>query len=109
MTDVVTSDRVSRRFVLVRAMSYGNTWSLTSVTAAGGGPAAIAVRVRLLVGGAARVVGGAGRSILGYGRGREDDQAGGLRTAMRGLGMMGGAVGLRYRAYRRPKAASASR
>ncbi len=108
VTDVVPAERVSRRFVLVRAMSYGNTWSLTSVAAASARSRPV-VRARLVVQGAARVVLGAGRALLGTARRSATDQARGLKTAMRGVGMVGGALGLRHQAYRRPRAATASR
>jgi len=108
VTDVVPAERVSRRFVLVRAMSYGNTWSLTSVAAASAGSRPL-VRARLVVQGAARVVLGAGRALLGALRRSATDQARGLKTAMRGAGMVGGALGVRHQAYRRPRASTASR
>ena len=108
VTDVVPAERVSRRFVLVRAMSYGNTWSLTSVAAAPAG-SRLLVRARLVVQGAARVALGAGRALLGAVRRSAGDQARGLKTAMRGVGMVGGALGLRHQAYRRPRASTASR
>ncbi len=109
VTDVVPADRVTRRFVLVRAMAYGNTWGLTTVSVAGPGPGRLAVRARLLAQGGGRVLAGAGRGLVGYARRRPRDQARGLKTALRGVGMVGGALGLRHQAYRRPRTATASR
>jgi len=108
VTDVVPAGRTTRRWVTLRALSNGNSWGLTSVALTATPPARLVVRARLVGQGAIRVVGGGARAAAGYVSHRAGDHARGVRTLMRGLGMLGGAVGWRYEEYRRPTPASAS-
>ena len=100
VTDVVPSARVSHRWVTMRALSNGNSWGLTSVALADGWRGHVTTRARLLGEGGVRLVGGAARAAGGLALRRPRDHARGLRTLMRGAGMVGGAVGWRYQEYR---------
>lgn len=99
--DIVPRSRVTRRWVLVRALRMGNSWSLTSVASAPRGPARFGARIGLTGRGVVRLLGGAARYAVGRILRRDVHQARGLRTAARGLGMAGGAWGYQYREYRR--------
>lgn len=101
VTDVVPGGRVTRRWVLQRAFSSGNSWSLVAVKLMDGRMARAAERLRLTVRGTARFTGGAVRGAAGYALRSPAHQARGLRTAARGAGMLAGAYGYSYREYRR--------
>lgn len=104
VTDVVPASRTTRRWVLLRAFSNGNSWGLTSVAVAESAPARLLVRARLVAQGAVRVAGGLVRGLAGLLLRRPGDQARGLRTLLRGAGMVAGALGWRYQEYRqRPR------
>lgn len=103
VTDVVPADRTSRRWVLQRAMSYGNTSSHVSVRLAPTSARKLRSRLEWVLRGLARVVGGSLRFVLGGVRRSMVDRARGLRTAARGLGMIAGATGWVYQEYRRDK------
>lgn len=109
VTDVVPAARLTRRWVVMRALSSGNSWGLTSVALARSRQHRLAVGARLLGQGAIRVLGGGSRSIVGILARRPVHHARGLRTFMRGIGMIAGALGLRYEEYKRPTRVSASR
>ncbi len=100
--DVVPATRTTRRWVLLRALSSGNSWGLTSVQLAGGAGRRFGVRLRLHAHGVTRITGGAARTVAGVLLSNEPKRAGGLRTAARGVGMLLGAWNIRYREYRRP-------
>jgi glycosyltransferase involved in cell wall biosynthesis len=102
--DIVPQSRVTRRWVLVRALRSGNSWSLTSVINTPRRLRRLGVRVVLTGHGLVRVLGGSARYVAGVVLRRDEHQAKGLRTAARGLGMAGGAWGYRYREYRRASA-----
>ena len=102
VTDWVPASRITRRWVLLRAMSSGNSWSLTGLVPLNAGPARWVGRGRALAQGMARVVAGAGRYSLGVAIRSLTHQARGLRTTARGAGMVMGAVGLAYQEYARP-------
>jgi len=101
VTDVVPADRVTRRWVLQRAYSSGNGWGLTSVMLAGRGPRRLVVRLRLTGQGLVRLAGGAARWATGVATGSLGRRARGLRTVLRGAGMVSGAWGSGYREYGR--------
>lgn len=103
VTDVVPPSRLTRRWVVLRAFSSGNGWSLTSVMLAPGATARARVRARLTSGGLVRVVGGVARILRGALFGSVAQRARGVRTLARGAGMLGGAWGYRYQEYRRTK------
>ncbi len=99
--DRVPSSRMTRRWVLARAMSSGNTAGTIDVLLARGAGQRAAVRLRLLGKSLARVAGGLGRAGVGYVLRRPVDQARGVRAVARGVGMAMAAVGWNYREYRR--------
>ncbi|MBC7632317.1 glycosyltransferase [Aeromicrobium sp.] len=99
--DVVPAARVTRSWVLGRALSSGNSWSLISVRLAGGLRARSSRRLLLSGRGLLRLGGGSARWMLGVVSRSSRHRAKGLRTAARGLGMVSGAWGYRYEEYRR--------
>ncbi len=102
--DRVPPERMTRRWVLARAMSHGDAWVRVGLRLAPGPTARAAFRVRAVLGGAARVVVGGVRAAAGGLLHRPVDQARGLRAAMRGVGMVRGAWGLHHVEYARPDA-----
>jgi len=106
VTDVVPAHRVTRRWVVQRAYSSGNGWSLTSVMLSARGASRLGTRLRLSAKGGVRVVGGLARYALGtvsrpLGRRSLGQRARGIRTTARGAGMVAGAWGAGYREYGR--------
>lgn len=106
VTDVVPAHRVTRRWVVQRAYSSGNGWSLTSVMLSARGASRVATRLRLSAKGGVRVAGGLGRYAVGtvtrpLGRRALGQRARGIRTMARGAGMVAGAWGAGYREYGR--------
>lgn len=99
VTDVVPVERLSRRWVLQRAYSSGNSVTRVDRVLARGQ----VERVRVLLRGAAlglvRLAGGAARAALGTVTGSAAHQARGLRTAARGAGMLAGVAGAGYAEY----------
>lgn len=96
--DRVPAVRVTRDWVLRRALRSGNSWSRTTLMASG---ASVPLRLRLTVAGAVRLAGGGVRWLIGRVTGSLAHQAKGLRTAARGAGMASGAWGWSYEEYRR--------
>lgn len=101
VTDVVPAHRATRRWVLQRAFSSGNGWGLVSVMLAEGATARLATRLRLTAQGLVRLAGGAVRWATGVASGSLGRRARGLRTVLRGAGMVSGAWGHGYREYGR--------
>jgi succinoglycan biosynthesis protein ExoM len=101
VADVVPKDRSTRTWVLQRAFSSGNTWSQVSLELAGGGYQRFTDHCRLLAAGCIRVLGGPLRFTLGVATRSVADKAKGLRTFMRGAGMITGALGYSYQEYGR--------
>lgn len=99
--DIVPADRLTPRWVLLRALSSGNSWSLTSLQLAEGRAARLRTLAGLHAAGAVRSAGGVGQALAGVLTRRPDRRARGLRTAARGAGMLLGAWNVRYREYRR--------
>ncbi|AMM21988.1 glycosyl transferase family 2 [Frondihabitans sp. PAMC 28766] len=100
VTDVVPAARVTRQWVLQRAFSSGNGWSVTSVMLADR-PRRLSTRLRMTATGAVRVAGGAGRLAVGAVTRSTEQNARGSRTLARGAGMVSGAWGHRFNEYRR--------
>lgn len=98
--DVVPAERQSRRWVLTRALSHGNSTVLSDTVLAPEARRPV-VRARAAVGGLLRLVGGATRAALGFLGRVPVHQARGLRTAFRGVGMLIGAAGWSYLEYGR--------
>lgn len=101
VVDHVPRDRLTRQWVLRRAFSSGNSWSLVSVVMAEGAWEQVRTRVLLLVAGFARLVGGSARCGVGLILRSVSHRATGLRTIERGAGMVAGVIGYGYREYRR--------
>ena len=99
--DVVPRSRITRRWVTLRALSSGNSWSITSIKLASSMPARSRARLALTAKGVVRVIGGGTRFTGGLVTGRRDLRARGVRTIARGVGMVGGAWGFKYLEYRR--------
>lgn len=104
VTDRVPPARMTRRWVLTRAMSHGDASVRVGLRLARGPLARATFRVRSVLGGAARVGLGVARAGAGAVLRRPVDQARGLRAAMRGVGMVRGAWGLHHVEYARPPA-----
>lgn len=105
IVDQVPANRMTRRWVLTRAWSHGNAATFTDLALAAGPSARAVVRLRRTVGGAARVLIGGGRFLGGLVLASPRHQARGLRTTLRGVGMIGGALGHTYHEYARTGAA----
>jgi hypothetical protein len=101
--DVVPAARATRRWVVLRAMSSGNSWALTSLQLAGSRAARGRARLELTARGGVRILGGAARFGTGVVARRIGQRARGVRTIARGAGMLSGAWGYKYLEYRRPK------
>ncbi|WNB85074.1 hypothetical protein [Cellulomonas sp. ATA003] len=105
MVDVVPAARLTRRWVLQRAYRSGNAWSRTSLELAGTRRAAARERVRCSGQGVLRLCGGAARWGVGVASRSQPQRARGLRTLVRGAGLLSGAWGSVYSEYRRPSPA----
>ncbi len=101
VVDQVPTDRLTRRWVLARAWSHGNTWSLVNQAMALDGRARTRVRVRGGLDGSLRVAGGVATFAVGSLLRDPGRQAKGLRTAYRGGGMVAGAAGRVVEEYAR--------
>lgn len=99
--DRVPASRVTRRWVLTRSFSHGNTAGLVDLELRATGQSALAMRVTMALRGAVRVVAGGARLVIGWAFLSRRHQARGARTAMRGLGLMAAAAGLIFREYSR--------
>ncbi len=99
--DHVPASRATRTWVLTRAWSHGNTATLVDLKVSRTPARRLAVRVRALAKGAARIAGGSVRCVLGVLRGNLRDRARGRRAIYRGAGLMSGAVGIAYLEYAR--------
>ncbi|MBK8732365.1 MAG: glycosyltransferase [Actinomycetales bacterium] len=100
VTDLVPAARLRRRWVLMRAVSHGNSSSLIDLQLVGSSQL-VQARMRFAVGGVARMGGGGVRALLGVLGRSPRHQARGLRTACRGVGMLAGVLGWRFREYAR--------
>lgn len=101
VTDAVPRLRATRRWVLTRAWSHGNSLALVELHMAKDLWRGLIVRLRFIAGGALRIVAGGLRSVLGVAVRSQRHQARGLRTSFRGVGMVAGALGLAYLEYGR--------
>jgi len=99
--DQVPASRITRRWVLLRALRSGNGWSRVSLQLADSGWARLRLRLELTGSGGVRALGGAARYLGGFVTRSVTHRAKGLRTAARGVGMVSGAYGYVYQEYRR--------
>lgn len=102
ITDLVPAARISRRWVLRRAWSHGNSAAVVSIRLASSPLGRAVARAKALVGGAGRVVLGVARTGLGLVLRSPGHQARGSRAAYRGAGMVWAALGGVYQEYARP-------
>ena len=103
VTDRVPASRMTRRWVLDRAWSHGNSDTMAELALAGDRPGALRrIRVRQVVRGGLRIGGGAARWVVGAASRSARHRARGLRAMMRGGGMVTGAVGRSFEEYARP-------
>jgi succinoglycan biosynthesis protein ExoM len=100
--DVVPASRLTRRWVLRRALRSGNSWSLTSLMLSRNRLARLEQRVRLTATGSVRIAGGFAQLAAGVATRSMRRRARGQRTVARGAGMAAGAWGYVYREYKRP-------
>ena len=102
VTDVVPPQRLTRQWVLQRAMSSGNSWSLTELKLARGAFRTARVRATLTVRAVIRMLGGIARLCVGAVTRSLGQRARGSRTLARGWGMLLGAWGYSHVEYKRP-------
>ena len=101
VVDRVPACRLTRSWVLRRALRSGNTTTRVSIELCTGFAARVSARAASLASGSLRLLGGSARLAAGLATGSKAQKAMGLRTAARGLGMASGAVGYVYSEYRR--------
>lgn len=101
VSDVVTADRMTRRWVLSRAFSSGNSVTRVDLALAGTVGARWSARATACRRGLPRLAGGGARWVVGTLIGSARHRARGVRTLARGAGMLAGAFGHSYQEYRR--------
>lgn len=101
VVDRVPAARLTAKWVLQRAFSSGNGWSCVALHLTRTPAQARRERAVLTGRGSVRLVGGLLRAAFGVLVRSAENQAKGLRTATRGLGMITGAWGFAYAEYRR--------
>ncbi|MCU1431105.1 MAG: glycosyl transferase family 2, partial [Actinotalea sp.] len=106
VVDVVPPERVTRRWVLQRAVRSGNTASRAALHVTRSRPARLRVRAAMGARGLLRLGGGAVRLTAGILSRDASRQARGARTAARGLGMLLGAAGGTFSEYKRSRPTS---
>lgn len=107
VVDVVPLSRMTRQWVLQRALRTGNGWSRTSLALLDGRPLTrTRERLALTAQGLVRIAGGGSRLLLGTVTGSLRLRARGMRTLARGFGITTGAWGYHYSEYRRKRSAT---
>lgn len=101
VTHRIGVDRMTKRWVMQRSWSHGNSEALITVFLASGKARRVQVRARAFAAGIVRAIVGSARCGLGVLVRSHSHQARGLRTAMRGAGMAAGAVGYTFQEYAR--------
>lgn len=107
-SDFVPASRTTRKWVLARSWSHGNSATLVDLKLAGSSRQQQLRRLRAVARGLLRVGGGAARYGWGLVTRSDRHEARGLRAAMRGAGMIAGAGGLVYQEYGRNKQSASS-
>lgn len=102
VTDWVPAARSTPGWVLQRAFRSGNGWSRVCLHLSEGRSDKWRRRAALAGRGILRLGAGGARTVIGTVFCRADQQAKGMRTMARGLGMATGAYGYVYHEYRRP-------
>lgn len=100
--DRVPVGRLSRRWVLSRAFRFGNSWVRTSLRMSSTPRERIAIRLRGIALGLLRIAGGSARVVAGILVSSLGQRVRGIRTVVRGAGMLTGVAGYTYQEYRRP-------
>ena len=103
--DVVPQHRSTMRWVMLRALRLGTTWSTVALALAESRSSRARLRVTLSGQGLLRVAGGCARALYGAVTRSVFHQARGLRIAARGSGMLLGAWGYEYQEYKRASSA----
>ena len=103
VTDHVPASRMSRDWVLRRSFRYGNSGSRVELSLADSVAERWTARARCVARGLPRVVVGGARWLLGTMTGSARNRARGLRTAVRGAGVLVGASGYVYQEYGRAR------
>lgn len=101
VVDQVPPERMTRSWVLARSWSSGSNTVLTDLRLVAGPRARLLVRVTGTGRGAVRVAGGSLRWCWGVLTRSSRHRARGVRAAVRGAGMIGGALGIAYQEYMR--------
>lgn len=101
VVDRVPTGRLTRDWVLRRALRSGNSATRVSLELEGKALPRLAARGASIASGAVRLAGGTVQLVAGVIARSEAHKARGLRTAARGLGMASGAFGYVYSEYRR--------
>lgn len=101
VVDAVPAKRLTRKWVLQRAFSSGNTWSLVALKIEPNCFLRQTRRLELGVRASVRIVAGFLRAAFGYLALSMRHQAKGSRTLARGAGMMAGAWGYGFEEYKR--------
>ncbi|MFD5277263.1 glycosyltransferase family 2 protein [Pseudarthrobacter sp. NPDC058362] len=101
VVDRVPTMRLTRGWVLRRALRSGNSAARVSLELERTAGRRLAARSASLISGLIRLAGGAGQMALGLLAGSTTHEARGFRTAARGLGMASGAFGYVYQEYKR--------
>ncbi len=101
VVDRVPVGRLTRKWVLRRALRSGNSAARVGLELAEGPWETAAERARNLGLGGIRILGGMARLAVGAATGSIGQRARGLRTIARGAGMASGAFGYVYSEYRR--------
>lgn len=101
VVDLVPAARITRRWVLNRAFSSGNSDSVVTIDLSQPGWRRLATRLRCLTNGCVRVVAGGTMAGIGLIRPSSAWHPRGLRMAQRGRGMCAGALGHAYQEYQR--------
>jgi len=99
--DLVPDERNTKEWVLQHAWHHGTNHSHVELSRTPSGAARILLRVRLAVGGAARMAVGGAKAATGLLTGSLERRAKGLRLFWRGRGILAGAVAATEPEYRR--------
>ncbi len=100
--DTVPPTRTTRRWVLARSFSQGNTQVVVELRLASGPLGRVVVRANSVLRGLLRIAGGLARVAVGMITRSLRHRARGWRTACRGAGMITAALGSRHHEYARP-------
>lgn len=102
--DHVPTERTTREWAMRRAFNGGNASTQVDLRMSSSQLGRLGVRFYRFAGGAARVVAGSLRHLAGKVLGDTRNEAWGLRTAHRGMGMVAAAVGHHHQHYARTTA-----